>query len=546
MTKTYVIAVIPAKKDSARLPQKNKVGIDGKPLLVHTINQAKASDWIKEIYISTDSDEIAQLAKKEGVKTLSRDASLCGETPLAHVYRDALIKINNVEISHLIGLQPDHPDRHVKIDDVIAYAIDKNLEDVFSVDEAGFKNGSFRFFKADALREGRVSVYAGTFQDAATNIHTKADLRLAEIRLKQKKTPLRLRINQKVISEDGPTFVIAEGACNHLCDMKLAKKMIDEAVTAGADAIKFQTYKAEKLVAKEAQSYWNYGNKISQYEYYKNLDKFEAKEYEELLVYGSKKGIVVFSTPFDVQSAHMLNQVGMPLFKIASCSITDLKLLRTVAQFKKPILLSTGGSTLDEIHEAVDTIYDEGNDQLVILACTLSYPTPAPDAHLRRIPTLKKEFPQAIIGLSDHVEPEPNMVVPAIGVSLGAKVIEKHYTLDRTLTGSGHAFSVDPVCLKKMIENIRMTETVLGTSELSVREVEKKARESARFTVVAAKDLTKGQLLKEGDLTIKRPGMGILPKDIDRIVGKRLLKDISVDQHLSWDDIEGHESQAQA
>ncbi|KPK39364.1 MAG: hypothetical protein AMJ78_08635, partial [Omnitrophica WOR_2 bacterium SM23_29] len=227
----------------------------------------------------------------------------------------------------------------------------------------------------------------------------------------------------------------------------------------------------------------------------------------------------------------------MPIFKIASCLIPDKKLIKHIAKFNKPIILSTGGSELEEIREAVDTIYAEDDYSLVIMACILSYPTKNQDADIMRIRKLDELFPEAIIGYSDHTEPDENMVIPSVAVSLGAKVIEKHFTLDRTMTGSGHSFSVDPPLLKKMVENIRLTEEVLGKEDLRIIETERKARENARMSIIAKCDIKKDELIKEDMLTFRRPGTGILPKFIDEIIGKLAKRDIHADEQLKWSDI---------
>ncbi len=535
--KTGIVAVIPAKADSKRLPNKNMALVGGKPLLYYTIKAAKECKVIDEVYVSTDSAQIAQLSKKEGASVIMRTSELCGEIPVTEVYRHALLNIKDKDVTYIVGLQPDHPDRTKDLEVIIKYAVEKDLDDLISVDSSGSKNGSIRIMKAQALKESRFSVNLGSVMDNATNIHTLKDLKLAEVRLKQKNAPLLIRIKDKVISRRSPSFVIAEGACNHMCNIEMAKRMIEEADAKGADAIKFQTYKAERLIAKDAPTYWNYGSTKSQFEYYKNLDKFDRVEYESLFQYAKDKDIVVFSSPFDVESADMLNELDMPLFKIASCLIPDRKLIRHVARFNRPIILSTGGSELEEIQEAVDAIYSENNYYLVIMACTLSYPTKNQDASLLRIRKLGELFPEAIIGYSDHTEPDENMIIPSIAVSLGAKVIEKHFTLDRTMTGSGHSFSVDPPLLKKMIQNIRLTEEVLGSEDLSIRDVEQKTRENARMSVVAKCDIKKDEIIKADMLTFKRPGTGISPKFVDEIIGKQAKRNINTDEQLKRDDI---------
>lgn len=537
MRKANIVVVIPAKSDSKRLSNKNMILIDDKPLLYYTIKTAKECSLVDKVYVSTNSLEIAEFARKEGVGVIMRPLELCADTPIVKVYYHALLNIEDKDIRYIIGLQPDHPDRNIDLEQAIKYALEKNFDDLISVDSSGFKNGSLRIMKVEALKERRISENLGSVLDNATNIHTLNDLRLARVRFKQKDIPLTIKIKNKFISKTSPTFIIAEGACNHMCDIEMAKKMIDEAEKAGTDAIKFQTYKAERLVAKDAAVYWNYASRKSQYEYYKNLDKFDRDEYRTLFEYAKDKDLIVFSTPFDIESANMLNDLGMPLFKIASCLIPDKRLIRNIAKFNKPIILSTGGSELEEIQETVEVIYEQDNYSLVIMACTLSYPTKNKDAHILRIRKLNKLFPETIIGYSDHTEPDENMIIPSLAVSLGAKVIEKHFTLDRTMTGSGHSFSLDPPLLKKMVENIRLTEEVLGEEELKICVPEQKTRQEARMSIVARQDIKAGEVINEDMLIFKRPGSGILPKFLDDILGRKSKRDIQVDEQLKWEDI---------
>lgn len=348
---------------------------------------------------------------------------------------------------------------------------------------------------------------------------------------------MTININGRKISNDAPTFVIAEAACNHMCDITIAKQMIDKAAEAGADSIKFQTYKAEKLVTKDAMAFWG-EEQISQIEYYRRLDRFGKIEYDELFNYAENKGIIAFSSPFDIESADMLNELGMPLIKIASCEIPNINFIRHVAKFGKPILLSTGASTEEEVDRAIKTITNQGNNDIVLLACTLSYPTKNSDANFLRIRSLKEKYSDRVIGISDHTEPDENMIIPSIGVALGARVVEKHYTLDRTMTGSGHFFAVDPEDLKKMVKSIRLTESVLGDGKIGVAESEKKAWLSARRSIVAEVGIKKGDVITIDLLGFKRPADGLSASMVDQVVGKRAKVDINPDQRIFMDMLE--------
>jgi len=341
----------------------------------------------------------------------------------------------------------------------------------------------------------------------------------------------------KRISQDSPAFIVAEAACNHMCRMDLAKKMIDKAAEAGADGIKFQTYKAEKLVTRDAVAFWG-KDKISQMEYYKRLDRFGKEHYAELFQYAAEKGIVGFSSVFDRENADMLNELDMPVFKIASCEIPNLRFIRHVASFGKPIMLATGASRPEEIDRAIEAVLGQGNNQLILMACTLCYPTKHENANYRRIQTLKERYPGFLVGVSDHTEPDRNMIVPSVAVALGARVVEKHYTLDRSMTGSGHFFSVDPDNLKEMVYNVRLAESLLGDGKLGVSECEKKAWMSARRSIVAEVLIKKGQTITHEMLGVKRPADGLPVSMLDEIIGKRAKQDILPDQKIALEMLE--------
>lgn len=348
------------------------------------------------------------------------------------------------------------------------------------------------------------------------------------------KTTKCIQVGDKIISNNSSAFIVAEAACNHFCKMDLALKLIDEAVAAGADAIKFQSYTAEKLTTPGANAYGNISTK-SQYEYYKQFDRFGRAEYDELFEYATEKGIIAFSTPFDPENAQMLCSVHAPLYKIASCDLLYADLLREVAAIEKPIIVSTGGATVEEVRTCLDILATAGASDVILLACTLSYPTKTDDANFRKIIGLREAFPDYLIGISDHVEPDEHMISGAICRSLGAVVFEKHYALARDM-GGGTGFSMTPNDLKKFVQNIRLTERLLGSDEVKVHGAEEQTRESARRSLVANFDLKMGDVLTKAMLGTKRPGTGILPDRIDEVVGKVLKNNIESERQLSWSD----------
>ena len=332
-------------------------------------------------------------------------------------------------------------------------------------------------------------------------------------------------------------FIIAEAGVNHEGSMQIAKRLIEEACEGGADAIKFQTYKANTIASKNSPAYWDTTKEpiASQYELFCKHDKFWKKEMEELKSHCDKVGIEFLSTPFDIESAKFLNDL-MDVFKISSSDITNKPFIEFICNFKKPIILSTGASFLYEIQESVSWIERAGNT-LALLHCVLNYPTPDENANLGMILGLKRAFPDKIIGYSDHTLPK-DMQVCKNAILLGATIIEKHFTHDKTLTGNDHYHAMDKNDLTKFKKDIEETFKILGKFEVSARDDEKLARDNARRSLVASKDIKKGDIIKRDDLTFKRPAMGISPKFIDDIVGRRAFCNISEDDVLKWNMVE--------
>jgi len=529
-----IVAIIPAKGESKRLENKNLVKIGGETLIAHAVEYARKASKIEKIIVSTDHDVIEGHARALGVDVLRRGPELGGETPLIDVYRHALCSINDGRVTHIVGIQPDHPDRRTDIDRVISHVLEKGIDDLVTVNRTGARNGALRILSRVAL-EAQPPLYPSAIMDDCTNIHTPFDFHLATFNMAREKDPIHIG-NQKIGTNE-PTFIVAEAACNHMCDMELASKMIDKAVEARANAIKFQTYTAEKLVTKDAVAFWG-DDKISQLEYYRRLDRFGRKEYQTLFEYADRKGIIPFSSPFDAENVEMLADLGMKIFKIASCDICNLPLVERIAQYNRPLILSTGASTMAEIERALLTIFEQGNYQVILLACTLSYPTKNEDANLLRIRTLKKRFPGLVVGISDHTQPDPGMMIPSVAVSLGARVVEKHYTLDRSMTGSGHFFAVDPENLKQMVQNIRLTESVLGDGSLGIAPSEEKAWVSARRSIVAQVPIKAGTVIQPEMLGLKRPGTGLLGDRIVDVVGQRAWVDIGADEQVRLEMLE--------
>jgi len=328
-------------------------------------------------------------------------------------------------------------------------------------------------------------------------------------------------------------YVIAEIGVNHEGDMDLAKRLINEAKKGGADAVKFQSYKAETLASKDSPAYWDTKKEPtnSQYKLFKKYDSFWIDEMKELSDYCHMRDIEFLSTPFDIESANFLDSM-MDVYKISSSDITNKPFIEYICKFNKPIILSTGASSLDEIKEAVSWIEKFGNP-LALLHCILNYPTIDENANLGMILDLKTNFPDKIIGYSDHTLPN-DMKVCEIATMLGAVIIEKHFTYDKTLPGNDHYHAMDMYDLKLYKSNLEKIFIILGAFQIKSIEGEAIARRNARRSLVSSKVILKGKTIDQNDLTFKRPAHGISPRFIDDLIGKKASNDIDEDTVLYW------------
>lgn len=334
-----------------------------------------------------------------------------------------------------------------------------------------------------------------------------------------------------------PPYVIAEAGVNHEGDMELAKRLIHEAAEGGAQAIKFQTYKAETLASKDSPSYWDLSKEPTrnQVELFKKYDKFWKKEYEELKAECDKAEIEFLSTPFDIAAADFLNDL-MPAYKISSSDITNLPFIKYMCGFGKPVILSTGASTVWEIQQAVELIESFGNP-LSLLHCVLNYPTLDENANLGMILDQKIKFPKALPGYSDHTLPG-TMEVLKTAALLGAVVLEKHFTFDKALPGNDHYHAMDKDDLKYFFKDMDRLFHIIGDFKKRPLESENAAIKNARRSLVANRDIKKGDVIVSEDLTWKRPASGISPKFINDVIGKKAVTDISNDTVLKWTMIE--------
>lgn len=346
----------------------------------------------------------------------------------------------------------------------------------------------------------------------------------------------------KALTQWGPPYVIAEIGVNHEGSVDQARRLIDLAAEGGADAAKFQTYKADRLASKDSPAYWDTTKEPSpsQYQLFKKYDRFNRGDYEALAHHCEVTGIDFLSTPFDDEAVDYLEPL-MPFFKIASADLTNIPFLRKVGQKGKPVVLSTGASSLGEIDLAVSTLEDAGAPSVALLHCVLNYPTPNDQAHLAMIRGLSRSYPDRLIGYSDHTVPDSFMTSLISAYLLGARVLEKHFTYDKTLPGNDHYHAMDVTDLKRFMTHLHEVKTLLG--EETVRRPlpsEQISRNNARRSIVMRRSVSRGYRLTESDLTYKRPGTGISPLHWDEVIGKRTTRTLESDQVLQWGDIEAN------
>ena len=349
----------------------------------------------------------------------------------------------------------------------------------------------------------------------------------------------KIIIGKNVISNHSMPYLIAEIGVNHEGSLGRAKELIDLAHSGGANAVKFQTYKAETLASKKSPSYWDLEKEptTSQYDLFKKYDHFGEKEYEILAEHSRVVGIDFLSTPFDDRAVDFLAPM-MACIKIASADITNFPLLRKVAAKEKPVLLSTGASTLAEIAMAVAELEKWGCSSLALLHCVLNYPTPYQNAHLNMIMGLQRAFPDHIVGYSDHTLPDRYMLVLTAAYLKGARIIEKHFTFDKRLPGNDHYHAMDVSDLKHFRENLALLDEIEGKTNKGPLNDEEKAIRNARRSIVIKKAIEQGAILNEEALTCKRPGFGINPIHWDMVIGKKAARDLPEDHILQWRDID--------
>ncbi len=347
-----------------------------------------------------------------------------------------------------------------------------------------------------------------------------------------------LKIGKRKIGKQAPVFLIAEAGINHNGDLSTAKKMVDIAIKANVDAIKFQTFITQNLILKTThKADYQKVSSDDDENFYDMIKKYELtkNDFNILKNYCDENEIIFLSTPFDEISVEWLEELHIPAYKISSGDMDNFPLLDLICSKGKPILLSTGMATLNEVKESIDFISSKGIEEIIVLQCTTNYPASLDEINLNVIDTYKIEFPNVIIGFSDHYI---GFEASIGAIAKGVKVIEKHFTLDKNMDGPDHKASMDPKNLIKWVNSVRKTEKLLGSYAKIPSKTEIEIAKIARKSIVSLRDLEIGEFVKTEDISIKRPGYGVSPKEYNNIIGKQIKRKILKDTVILWEDLE--------
>lgn len=350
--------------------------------------------------------------------------------------------------------------------------------------------------------------------------------------------PRELNLDNRLINDESDMYVIAEVGHNHMGDMKVAREMFRVAKMCGANAIKLQKRDNRSLYTRAAydQPYENRNSYGPTYGTHREALEFNKEQYQELIACAKELDITFFATAFDFESADFLAELDMPIYKIASGDLINIPLMKYVAQFQKPMIVSTGGGTMEEVQRAYDAVMPI-NPQLAILQCTSGYPVTFDEMNLRVINTFRDRFPQSIIGLSAH---DNGIAMAVAAYVLGARIIEKHFTLNRANKGTDHAFSLEPTGMEKMIRDLRRTRMALGDGVKYAYPSETEPLKKMRKKIVAAREIPTGSILAREDLALKSPGdNGLPPYELDKLIGHRTKTELHPDDPITFDILNG-------
>jgi sialic acid synthase len=354
----------------------------------------------------------------------------------------------------------------------------------------------------------------------------------------------KLTIDGKVIQDDGDCYVIAEIGHNHQGKLETAKEMFKAAKECGADAVKLQKRNNRELFTRAGyeKPYDNPNSYGATYGEHREFLEFGGIEYKELMDYADEIGVTFFATAFDFSSADFLAKLDMPAFKIASGDLKNIPLLTHIAQFQKPMILSTGGGTMEDVNRAYDAVMPI-NQQLCILQCTAGYPADFDQLNLSVITTFRERFPNLTIGLSSH---DNGIAMAVAAYMLGARVIEKHFTLNHTWKGTDHAFSLEPIGFRKMVRDLERVKVAIGDGVKQTYESEKSPIIKMGKKLVAARDLPAGHSIRREDIALKSPGDGLPPYELTKVIGRVTRQDLKEDDNITYEVLNGAENWAEA
>jgi N-acetylneuraminate synthase/sialic acid synthase len=354
----------------------------------------------------------------------------------------------------------------------------------------------------------------------------------------------KLTIDGKVIEDDSKCYVIAEIGHNHQGKLETAKEMFKVAKESGADAVKLQKRNNRELFTKGGyeRPYENPNSYGATYGEHREYLEFGGIEYKELMDYAKEIGVTFFSTAFDFSSADFLEKLDMPAYKIASGDLKNIPLLTHIAEFQKPMILSTGGGTMDDVNRAYDAIMPI-NQQLSILQCTAGYPAEFSELNLAVITTFRERFPNTVIGLSSH---DNGIAMAVAAYMLGARVVEKHFTLNHTWKGTDHAFSLEPIGFRKMVRDLERLKVAIGDGVKRTYDSEKNPIIKMGKKLVAARDLPSGYTIRREDIALKSPGDGLPPYEMDKVIGRVTRQELKEDDDITYEVLNGAETWAEA
>ena len=354
----------------------------------------------------------------------------------------------------------------------------------------------------------------------------------------------KLTIGGKVIQDDSNCYVIAEIGHNHQGKLETAKEMFKVAKACGADAVKLQKRNNRELFTKAGyeKPYDNPNSYGETYGEHREFLEFGGIEYKELMDYANEIGVTMFSTAFDFSSADFLAKLEMPAYKIASGDLKNIPLLTHIAEIQKPMILSTGGGTMDDVNRAYDAIMPI-NQQLSILQCTAGYPAEFSELNLSVITTFRERFPNTVIGLSSH---DNGIAMAVAAYMLGARVVEKHFTLNHTWKGTDHAFSLEPIGFRKMVRDLERVKVAIGDGVKQTYDSEKNPIIKMGKKLVAARDLPVGYTIRREDIALKSPGDGLPPYELDKVIGRVTRQELKEDDDITYEVLNGAENWAEA